>query len=134
MHSYRHLSITTHPSLHHSLTIQLSQTTHPYIFPSSTHIFIIFKQPSIIFLIHSNSLICLIHFIHTHILTFPHPLLHSPATSSLTSLHTRSCECSCTMVIRMRRWMPWWRRKRPRQGRSSPCSTTAGTYSPLGAV
>lgn len=56
-----------------------------------------------------------------------------PTTSSRTSFQRSSEACSCTMVIRIRRWIPWWRRNRPRQGKSSLWSTTEGTYSPFGA-
>lgn len=56
-----------------------------------------------------------------------------PTTSSRMSFHFTSAVGSCTMVILIRRWIPWCRRYRPRHGRSSLWSTTAGTYSPFGA-
>ncbi|CAG5092310.1 Protein of unknown function [Cotesia congregata] len=56
-----------------------------------------------------------------------------PTTSSRTSFQRSSWACSWTIVIRIRRWIPWCRRNNPRQGRSSLWSTTEGTYSPLGA-
>lgn len=58
---------------------------------------------------------------------------HLPTTNSRISFHLISGVGSCTIVIRIRRWMPWCNKNSPRHGRSSLCSTTDGTYSPLGA-
>lgn len=61
------------------------------------------------------------------------PCAYIPTTNSRISFHLSSGVGSCTMVIRIRRCMPWCNKNRPRHGKSSLCSTTDGTYSPLGA-
>lgn len=60
-------------------------------------------------------------------------VFYIPTTNSRISFHLISGVGSCTIVIRIRRCMPWCNKNRPRHGRSSLCSTTDGTYSPLGA-
>lgn len=58
---------------------------------------------------------------------------HVPTTSSRISFHFISWVGSWTIVKRIRLCIPWWSINKPLQGRSSLCSTTVGTYSPLGA-
>lgn len=51
-----------------------------------------------------------------------------PTTTSWTSFHINSEPDSWQSVIPIRRWIPWWRIKRPEHGTSSEWSTVAAAY------
>lgn len=51
-----------------------------------------------------------------------------PIKTWQTPFHRRSAPDSWQMVIPIRRWMPWWSRKRPVHGLSSERSTFAAAY------